>query len=77
MVAQLGLEPRKPEGGGFTVRSNCRYATTPCGELDGTRTRNLFLEGEVPYSDLANSPDIKNSPFRACYDNKEEALVKS
>ena len=47
------------------------------GELDGTRTRNLFLEGEVPYSILANSPDIKNSPFRACYDNKEEALVKS
>jgi hypothetical protein len=24
-----GLEPPKPEGGGFTVPCNCRYATPP------------------------------------------------
>ena len=27
MVGVVGLEPTKPEGAGFTVRCNCRYAT--------------------------------------------------
>ena len=26
-VGEVGLEPTKPEGSGFTARSNCRYAT--------------------------------------------------
>ena len=29
LVGRLGLEPRYPEGGGFTVPCNCHYATDP------------------------------------------------
>ena len=29
MVGRVGLEPTYPEGGGFTVPCNCRYATDP------------------------------------------------
>ena len=28
-MGEAGLEPAKPEGGGFTIRSNCRYTTPP------------------------------------------------
>ena len=28
-MGEVGLEPTKPEGGGFTARSNCHYATRP------------------------------------------------
>lgn len=45
MVQQVGLEPTKPEGGRFTVSSNCRYATAAySGDLDGIRTRDNYLE---------------------------------
>ena len=28
-MGEVGLEPTKPEGGGFTARNNCHYTTLP------------------------------------------------
>ena len=35
IVGAIGLEPMNSKEGGFTVRSNCRYATLPFARLKG------------------------------------------
>ena len=47
MVGRLGLEPRYPEGGEFTVHCNCHYATDPYGTPQGFEPIPLVLETNV------------------------------
>ena len=48
MVLEVGLEPTKPEGGRFTVSSDCHY-TIPacCGAASGTRTQDLLFTKQL------------------------------
>lgn len=42
-VGAIGLEPMNSNEGGFTVRSNCRYATLPNKENRRWFSGHLFL----------------------------------
>lgn len=43
-MGAVGLEPTEPEGEGFTVPCNCRYATPP----ERVEERNLLAKGLEP-----------------------------